>query len=126
MGAQLQRSFGADTRTQLKSASVPSTSVAGDLDGMREEMGKEGLKLWESAYKLRPAPSKRPSEWSVDDLCWMLEQRGLGNCSDRWPFYPRGARSRACEQAHESSSSVRLAGGGWGRSLCITLAGAWL
>jgi hypothetical protein len=29
------------------------------------------------------APSMRPSDWSVDDLCWMLEQRGLANCCDR-------------------------------------------
>jgi len=86
--AQLQRAFGGNQRSQLKSASVEDTSDSSeratrDLDGMREEMGKEGLKLWESAYKLRPAPSARPSDWTVDDLCFMLEQQGLANCSER-------------------------------------------
>jgi len=80
VAGQLQRFLATDKSAELKSASVDTSR---DLDGMREEMGKEGLKLWESAYKLRPAPSMRPSDWSVDDLCWMLEQRGLANCCDR-------------------------------------------
>ena len=101
MRAQLQRAFGGNQRSQLKSASVEDTSDSSeratrDLDGMREEMGKEGLKLWESAYKLRPAPSARPSDWTVDDLCFMLEQQGLANCSERSPFSSRRAESRAC------------------------------
>ncbi len=58
MAGQLQRFLATDKSAELKSASVDTSR---DLDGMREEMGKEGLKLWESAYKLRPATTPQKS-----------------------------------------------------------------
>ncbi len=61
VAGQLQRFLATDKSAQLKSASVDTSAEAGDLDGMREEMGKEGLKLWESEYKIRPETSSQMS-----------------------------------------------------------------
>ena len=85
--AQQVLAGGAGRGARLKSAEAPAPDetkekkdVTAEFEGVRQDMDAEDLKRWESAYKLRPAPSARPSEWSVDDLCVMLESRGLADC----------------------------------------------
>ena len=59
------------------------TEVVRDLDTLRDAIAKEDLDRWEAEYKLRQEPSASPSEWSVDDLAYVLETRGLGSCVDK-------------------------------------------
>jgi hypothetical protein len=59
------------------------TEATRDLDTLRDAIAKEDLDRWEAEYKLRPEPSVSPGEWSVDDLAYVLETRGLGSCVDK-------------------------------------------
>jgi len=86
--------IGRQLRPLLASPSAAATSeaprtpargaeAARDFDLVRDSMAKEDLERWEAEYKLRPEPSGRPRDWSVDDMAVMLEQRGLGSCADK-------------------------------------------
>lgn len=64
-------------------SAVQASGVADSTyEELRVDMAKEDLDRWESNFKIRPQPSAIPAEWSVDDLCYMLETKGLGECCD--------------------------------------------
>ena len=56
------------------------------MEGVREdlqEMATQELQQWDTSFKLRPAPSGQPKDWSVEDLCLVLQEQGLADSVDR-------------------------------------------
>lgn len=82
IGRQLRPLLAAAT-PQTPGTPARGAEAARDLDLLRDSMAKEDLERWEAEYKMRPEPSRRPRDWSVDDMAVMLEQRGLGSCADK-------------------------------------------
>jgi len=57
-----------------------------EMEGVREdlqEMATQELQQWDTSFKLRPAPSGQPKDWSVEDLCLVLQEQGLADSVDR-------------------------------------------
>eukprot|EP00277_Geminigera_cryophila_P035283 CAMPEP_0173129046 /NCGR_PEP_ID=MMETSP1102-20130122/58921_1 /TAXON_ID=49646 /ORGANISM="Geminigera sp., Strain Caron Lab Isolate" /LENGTH=535 /DNA_ID=CAMNT_0014039315 /DNA_START=22 /DNA_END=1630 /DNA_ORIENTATION=+ len=56
-----------------------------EMEGVREdlqEMATQELQQWDTSFKLRPAPSGQPKDWSVEDLCLVLQEQGLADSVD--------------------------------------------
>mmetsp|Transcript_30609 Transcript_30609/g.59808 ORF Transcript_30609/g.59808 Transcript_30609/m.59808 type:complete len:312 (-) Transcript_30609:17-952(-) len=53
-----------------------------DSDELDEEHKDSMLRAWESRYKLRPAASNDPRDWTVGELYFELEKAGLGGAAE--------------------------------------------